>query len=186
MLENNIQMALQQQNIELEDAIDLREIKNVKLANQLLKIRRKKKQEKDQMIQQQNIQAQGEANAKQAEAAAFAEVEKQDALNRSEAELEEVKSQLDVRKMMQEANIKKELMAYEFQLNMQLKQMEAEVLKTKEKEKEDRKDQRTRIQATQQSEMIDQRNNQKPPKNFESSGNDILSGGFDLGTFGPR
>ena len=186
MLENNIQMALQQQNIELEDAIDLREIKNVKLANQLLKIRRKKKQEKDQMIQQQNIQAQGEANAKQAEAAAFAEVEKQDALNRSEAELEEVKSQLDVRKMMQEANIKKELMAYEFQLNMQLKQMEAEVLKTKEKEKEDRKDQRTRIQATQQSEMIDQRNNQKPPKNFESSGNDILSGGFDLSTFGPR
>ena len=186
MLENNIQMALQQQNIELEDAIDLREIKNVKLANQLLKIRRKKKEEKDQMIQQQNIQAQGEANAKQAEAAALAEVEKQDALNRSEAELEEVKSQLDVRKMMQEANIKKELMAYEFQLNMQLKQMEVEVLKTKEKEKEDRKDQRTRIQATQQSEMIDQRNNQKPPKNFESSGNDILSGGFDLSTFGPR
>ena len=186
MLENNIQMALQQQNIELEDAIDLREIKNVKLANQLLKIRRKKKEEKDQMVQQQNIQAQGEANAKQAEAAALAEVEKQDALNKSEAELEEIKSQLDVRKLMQEANIKKELMAFEFQLNMQLKQMEVEALKSKEAEKEDRKDKRTKIQATQQSELIDQRTNQKPPKNFESAGNDTLTGGFDLGAFDPR
>jgi len=69
---------------------------------------------------------------------------------------------------------------------MQLKQMEVEAVKGKEKEKEDRKDTRTKIQATQQSEMIDQRNNQKPPKNFESAGNDILGGGFDLGSFDPR
>ena len=54
-----------------------------------------------------------------------------------------------------------------------------------EKEKEDRKDERTKIQATQQSEMIEQRNSGKPPKNFESAGNDILGGGFDLGSFDP-
>ena len=77
-------------------------------------------------------------------------------------------------------------MQLEFQMNMQIKSMEAEAVKTKEKEKEDRKDERTKIQATQQSEMIDQRNNQKPPKNFESAGNDILGGGFDLGSFDPR
>jgi len=71
-------------------------------------------------------------------------------------------------------------------MNMQLKQMEVESIKNKEKEKEDRKDERTKIQATQQSEMIDQRNNRKPPKNFESSGNDILGGGIDLGGFSPR
>ena len=82
--------------------------------------------------------------------------------------------------------MKKELMALEFQYSMQLKNAETENLKSKEKEKEDRKDERTKIQATQQSEMIDQRNNQKPPKNFESAGNDILGGGFDLGSFDPR
>jgi hypothetical protein len=82
--------------------------------------------------------------------------------------------------------MKKELMELEFQYNMQLKNMEVEGMKSREKEKEDRKDERTKIQATQQSEMIDQRKSGKPPKNFESSGNDILGGGIDLGGFTPR
>ena len=77
-------------------------------------------------------------------------------------------------------------MQLEFQYNMQLKGMEVESFKSREKEKEDRKDERTKIQATQQSELIDQRNSGKPPKNFESAGNDILGGGFDLGVFDPR
>tara|TARA_R100000655_G_scaffold2015_1_gene7475 strand:- start:2231 stop:4654 length:2424 start_codon:yes stop_codon:yes gene_type:complete len=186
LLENNIQQAIQQQNIELEDAIDLREIKNVKLANQLLKVRRKKKQEKDQLMQQQNIQAQAEAQSKTQRDAAQTEMMKNQAISQSQAQLEEIKSQLELRKMMEEARVKKELMAFEFQLNMQLKQVEVEALKSKESEKEDRKDKRTKIQATQQSELIDQRTNQKPPKNFESSGNDTLTGGFDLGVFDPR
>ena len=77
-------------------------------------------------------------------------------------------------------------MALEFQYNMQLKDMEVKGQKSKETEKEDRKDERTRIQATQQSELIDQRNNQKPPKRFESSGNDIIGGVGDMSSFGPR
>ena len=186
MLENNIQMALQQKNIELEDAIDLREIKNIKLANQLLKIRRKKKQEKDQAIQQQNIQMQSQSNAQAAQAAAQADVQKNQALNASKAELMQIEAQIDAQKMQQEVAMKKELMALEFQYSMQLKGIEVEGMKSREKQKEDRKDERTKIQATQQSEMIEQRNSGKPPKNFESAGNDILGGGFDLGSFDPK
>jgi len=185
MLENNIQMAIQQQNIELEDAIDVREIKNIKLANQVLKIRRKKKIERDQVIAQQNIQAQAEANAQTQQVAAQAEVQKNQALTQSEAQLEQMKAQMESQKMQQEVAHKKELMALEFQYNMQLKGIETEGKKTKEKEKEDRKDERTRIQASQQSELIEQRNSGKPPKNFESAGNDILGGGFNLGAFEP-
>ena len=77
-------------------------------------------------------------------------------------------------------------MELEFNYNMRLRQMDNQTVNLKEKEKEDRKDQRTKIQATQQSELIDQRKNEKPPKNFESAGNDILGGGFDLGSFDPR
>jgi len=185
MLENNIQMALQQKNIELEDAIDLREIKNIKLANQLLKIRRKKKEEKDQAIQQQNIQMQSQANAQAAQAAAQTEVQKEQALTQSKAQLEQMKAQIDAQKMQQEAELKKQLMALEFQYNMQLKGVEVNGMKDREKQKEDRKDERTKIQASQQSEMIEQRNSGKPPKNFESAGNDTLGGGFDLGSFDP-
>jgi len=186
MLENNIQMALQQQLIELADAIDLREIKNIKLANQLLKIRRAKKLAKDQQMQQQNIQAQAQANAQTQQMAAQMETQKEQAKTSAQGQLESLKANLDSQKMLQEAEIKKQLMQIEFNYNMQLRSIDAEAKKTNEKEKEDRKDERTKIQATQQSEMIDQRNSGKPPKNFESSGNDILGGGFDLGSFDPR
>jgi len=186
MLENNIQMALQQQNIEMEDAIDLREINNIKLANQLLKVRRKKKFARDQQLQQQNMQQQTESNIQTAEAAANAEMQKNQAKVQAEAQLEQMKAQIDSQKMMQEVEHKKELMNLEFQMNMQLKSMEIEGTKSREAEKEDRKDERTKIQATQQSEMIEQRKSGKPPKNFESAGNDILGGGFDLGAFDPR
>jgi len=185
ILENNIQMALQQQTIELEDAIDLREIRNVRLANQLLKIRRKKKMDKDQAMQQQNMQQQAQLNQQSAQVAAQADVQKNQALNAGKAELMQMQAQVDSQKMMQEVQMKKELMALEFQYNMQLKSAEVEGKKVGEKEKEDRKDERTKIQATQQSEMIEQRNSGKAPKNFESAGNDILGGGFDLGSFDP-
>ena len=186
MLENNIQVALAKNGIELEDAIDVREIKNIKLANQVLKIRRKKKAQQDQLMQQQNIQAQAQANAQAQQVAAQAEVQKNQALSQSKIQVEQSKIQMEMQKMQQEAMLKKELMNHEFKLNMQLKQMETEILKERESKKEDRKDERTKIQATQQSELIDQRKKESPPKNFESSGNDIMGGGFGLNAFDPR
>jgi hypothetical protein len=186
MLENNIQMAIQQQTIDLEDAIDLREIRNTKLANQLLKIRRKKKMDKDQATAERNMQMQSQMNQQAAQVAMQAEVQKNQALTEGQAQLEQIKAQLESQRMTQEVEMKKQLMELEFQYNMQLKDMEVSGVKGREKEKEDRKDERTKIQATQQSELIDQRNNKKPPKNFESSGNDILDGSFGLGDFGPR
>ena len=182
VLENNIQMAIAQKSIDLEDAIDVREVKNIKLANALLKLRRKKKMERDQLIQQQNIQAQAQANQQSQQVAAQLEVQKQNALTQSKIQLEQAKSNFETEKLMREAELKKQLMAYEFQINMQLQKQQGEVLSEKDKMKEDRKDERTKIQATQQSELIAQRKNDLPPKNFESSGNDILGSGFDLGS----
>ena len=186
ILENNIQVALGQQNIELEDAIDLREIRNIKLANQLLKIRRKKKVQKDQKLQQENMQAQAEANIQQQESSAKLEIEKNQAVAQTAISIEQAKSNFEMEKLIQEAEIKKQLMQLEFDYNMQLKMGEGRGKDKAEKEKEDRKDNRTKIQASQQSEMIDQRNNNKPPKDFESSGNDTLGSVGDMSSFGPR
>ena len=182
MLENNIQIAIQKNGIDLEDAIDVRDIKNLKLANQLLKIRRKAKQVRDQEMQQQTIQAQSKANAESQQVAAQAEVQKQQALTQSKIELEQSKSGFESQKMQQEASLKKDLMNHEFQLNMQLKQMEMDTANSKENIKEDRKDERTRIQASQQSDLIEQRKSGTPPKKFESTGNDVM-GGIDMGGF---
>jgi len=185
LLENNIQMAIQQKAIELEDAIDVREIKNLKLANQLLKLRRKKKFENDRKIQLENIQAQSQSNAQAAQAAAQADMQKQQGVAQSKVQIAQAQTQFDIEKLEREAAIKKELMQFEFDLNIKLKEAESNVIKDKEKYKEDRKDERTKIQATQQSELIDQRKSGKPPKNFESAGFDNL-GGFGLEQFEPR
>jgi len=184
-LEQNIQVALQTQSIDLSDAIDIRSIRNIKLANQFLKHRQKLKRKQRLEEQQANIQAQAQANAEAAEKAALAEMQKQQALAETELQIEQGKSQFKIQQMQQEAEIKKQLMAEEFNYNMKLAQITANAQMNKEQEKEDRKDKRTKIQATQQSELIDQRKNDTMPKDFESSGNDVL-GGFGLGGFEPR
>jgi hypothetical protein len=186
MLENNIQTALSAGLIDLEDAIDIREIRNIKLANQVLKIRRKKKLQRDQAMQQQNIQAQAQANAQAQQVAAQAEIQKNQVITEQKAQLMQIESQLDERKMQMEVQSKMQLMQLEFQYNMQIRGIDAAKASDVEIEKEDRKDKRIQMQGTQQSELIDQRKNNTPPKNFESSGNDIMGGGFNLGSFEPK
>ena len=185
ILEQNIQIALQGGQIDLEDAIDIREVKNLKLANQMLKKRRKDKAARDQQAQQANIQAQAQANAQLAEQTAMAEAQKQQILTEQKLQLEKAKSDFEVQKMEREAQVKMQLMEQEFNYNMQLAQVQGQAKIQAEEFKEDRKDERTNIQATQQSELIDQRKNDLLPKNFESAGNDTL-GGFGLEQFGPR
>ena len=184
-LEQNIQVALQSGGIDLDDAIDIRQVRNLKMANQLLKLKKKKRQQENQAAQQANIQAQAQANAQASEAAALAEVQKQQALTQEKVSIEQAKSQFEIQRMQTEAQIKKQLMAEEFSYQIQLAQARAKAERDKEEKIEDRKDERTRIQATQQSEMIAQRQNDELPKNFESAGFDTL-GGFGLEQFEPR
>lgn len=180
LLEGNIQVALQRDQITLDDVIDVRNIKNLKLANQVLKMRRKKKAEQDRKIQMENIQAQSESNAKAAQSAAEVEMQKDQALTSSKANLLQVEHGFLIARLDREAELKERLMGVEFKFNQDLKQMDLQVINKKEENKEDRKDKRTKIQATQQSELIDQRKNNKPPKNFESDGFDSMGGGFQL------
>lgn len=184
-LEKSIQIALQTKTIDLADAIDIRQIQNIKLANELLKSRQKKRAEAEQAAKMANIQAQAEANAQAAEKAAVAEVQKQQALAQTEVQIQQAKSQFEIQRMEQEALIKKQLMAEEFNYQLQLAQLSAQTQREKEALIEDRKDKRVKIQGTQQSELIDQRQNDLLPKNFESSGNDNLDG-FGLEQFTPR
>ena len=184
-LEKSIQIALQSGAIKLSDAIDIREIQNIKLANTYLKFRQTENQEAERAAQMQNIQAQAQANSESAEKAAEAEVQKQQALAQTTVQIEQAKSQFEIQRMEQEAEIKRGLMAEEFSYQMKLAEMHAKANSQKEAQIEDRKDKRLQMQGTQQSELIDQRQNDLLPKNFESSGNDNLDG-FGLEQFTPR
>jgi hypothetical protein len=184
-LEKSIQIALQAGGIKLADAIDIREIQNIKLANTLLKFRQSENEAAERAAQMENIQAQAQANSEAAEKAAAAEVQKQQALAQTTVQIEQAKSQFEIQRMEQEAEIKRGLMAEEFSYQMKLAEMQAQVTSQKEAQIEDRKDKRLQMQGTQQSELIDQRQNDLLPKNFESSGNDNLDG-FGLEQFTPR
>jgi hypothetical protein len=133
----------------------------------------------------QNIQAQAQANAEASEKSAMAEVQKQQALTQEKLSIEQAKSQFEIQRLQTEAQIKKELMAMEFQYNMQLAEARAKAEKVNLDAVEERKDKRIKMQGTQQSELIDQRKNDTMPKNFESAGNDVL-GGFNLEQFSPK
>ena len=166
-LENNITTALTQQLIDLEDAIDLREVKNVKLANQLLKLRRRQKAERDQKREQENMQAQAAAQSQAQQAAAQAEMQKNQQKMQFDSELENTRSQNKINYLQQEVALKKELMQFEFDLNQQLNAQNRQ----QEMKLEDRKD---------------IREEKKTSKKFESSGNDILGGGIGLDKFNPQ
>ena len=184
-LQKNIQITLQQKEIDIEDVIDINDIKNLKLANQMLKLKRTQKAKKVQEAQQANIQAQAQANAELAEKSAMSEVQKQQALTSEKVAIEQAKAGFEMQRMQAEAQIKKELMATEFQYNIQLAQAQVGATQQKEKEIEDRKDKRIEKEGTQQSELIQQRQTEGMPKNFESSGNDVMGGFGDLSSFGP-
>ena len=173
MLEQNIQMALQQGGIDLEDAIDIREIKNLKLANDLLKQKRKKRIIQEQEAQQANIQAQAQAESQAKEQQAMFEVQKQQAISGANAELEKAKAQMEIQRMQVQAKLTEQEMATQFQYDMQLKQLEVQGMRDKEKAIEDRKDKRTKMEGTQQSEMIDQRNHDLLPIDFEKRNSDV-------------
>jgi hypothetical protein len=183
-LEQNIQIALSKGDINLEDAIDIRELKNIKLANQLLKVKRTKKQEMEQQMamQQQAITAQ--QNMQSQQMAAQTAMAKIQAEAQAKMQVKQAEVAFEIEKMKNEALLKEQLMQTEFQMQMQLKGLETQDLGKREKEKEDAKAKRISQQNSEQSKLINQRKNNLPPIDFES--NEDSLDGFDLAEFEPR
>ncbi len=168
-LEANIQMALSKGDINLEDAIDIREIRNLKLANQLLKMKRVKTQEREEkmamqkqaMIAQQALQAQ--------QMASQTALQKIELETRSKMQVKQAEVAFDMQRSENEAMLKSQLMREEFEYNMQLRGMEMSDLTSREQMKEDAKAKRISQQNTEQSKLINQRKNNLPPMSFESN-----------------
>jgi hypothetical protein len=184
MLEQNINMALSKGDINLEDAIDIREIKNLKLANQLLKLKRMKKEEQTIQREAQKQAMQAKINQQSQQMAAQAAMQKIQAETQSKMQIKQAEISFEIEKMKNEAELKKMLMAEEFQYNQQLRNMSETALQQREQEREGAKSERISQQNTEQSKLINQRKNNLPPQNFES--NEDSLDGFDMAEFSPR
>jgi len=176
-LEANIQIALQAKNIDVEDAIDLRQIKNLKLANQMLKVKRKEKAKQDQLAQQANIQAQAAAQAETAEKTAMAEVQKQQAISGANVEYEKAKSEFEKDRMQLQAQLDQQKMAQKHKNDMELARIQEQGITSREQQREEAKDKRIKMEGTQQSKMIQQRQTDSPAIDFQAES------GLDMSAF---
>lgn len=184
MLEQNIQMALSKQDISLEDAIDIREIKNIKVANQLLKVKRKQQMEKKQQQEMQKQQMTAQIQMQSQQMAAATAMKKIEMETQSKIQVVEAEASFDVKKKQNEAALKQKLMGLEFQYNMQLHAMQQAQMDDREAMREEGKKNRISMANTQQSKMIEQRKRNLPAFDFESH-EDSLDG-FDFAEFEPR
>ena len=183
-LEANIQMALSKGDINLEDAIDIRELKNIKLANQLLKVKRIAKQEREEQMAMQQQAMRQQANMQSQQLAAQTAMQKIQAESQGKMQVKQDEIAFEIEKMQAEAQLKAQLMEREFQYQMQIAGMQAQDLQQREDNREKAKASRISQQNTEQSKLIDQRKNNLPPINFES--NEDSLDGFDLAEFSPR
>ena len=183
-LEQNIQMALSKGDINLEDAIDIRELRNLKLANQLLKLKRVKKQEREEKMAMQKQAMVAQQNQQSQQMAGQVAMQKLQGELQGKMQLKQAESQFDLQVMEKEAELKMMLMDKEFQFNMQLAQINAGSLSQREQMKEDAKSKRISQQNTEHSKIVNQKKNNLPPLDFES--NEDSLDGFDLAEFEPR
>jgi len=183
-LEQNIQMALSKGDINLEDAIDIRELKNIKLANQLLKVKRKSKQDREEKMAMQSQQMQAQQQMQSQQMAAQAAMQKLQMESQAQMQINQAELQSKLNLREQEAQLKLMLMEREFEMNLKLRGMESSQLANREQSREDAKSKRISQQNTEQSKLINQRKNNLPPMNFES--NEDSLDGFDLAEFAPR
>ena len=183
-LEQNIQIALSSGDITLEDAIDIREIKNIKLANQVIKIRRAAREKDRQNPEIIRIQMNQQGQMQSQQLAGQIAAQKMQMESQLRMQEEQAKMQMEAEKMQMQAELKSQLMAEEFNYNIKLKDIEVDGLSKREDAKETSKDKRIDRQNTQQSKLIEQRKKDLPPINFESSEDNL--DGFDFGQFGPR
>ena len=183
-LEQNIQMALSQKDISLEDAIDIREIRNLKMANQLLKLKRRQKQEQEQQQQMQMQEMQSQQNQQSQQMAAQNAMQQVQVETQSKIQIKQAEVAFDIEKLKNEAELKKQLMQTEFDFNMQLRDISENALQGRENQREDAKSSRISQQNSEQSKLINQRKNNLPPQTFES--NEDSLDGFDMAEFNPR
>jgi len=183
-LEANINMALSKGDINLEDAIDIRELRNLKMANQLLKVKRIKKQERDEKFQMQQ-QAMASQQAQQLQQMkSGAEMQKIEMETQSKMKIKQAEIAFEIEKMNNEAMLKANLMKQEFAYNQELRNVSENALQSREDQREKAKSNRISQANTEQSQLINQRKNNLPPQRFES--NEDSLDGFDLAEFEPR
>ena len=156
-LEQNIQMSLQQKELDVEDAIAIRNMKDVNQAERLLVVRRKKRIAKQQEMAMQNSQMQAQSAQQAAQAASQAKMQEMQMEAQLEAQQLQLKSQLEAQLEQVKHQFRKEIELIKAQATLGFRTEEQEFKEKLEVLKEDRKDDRVKKQASEQSKLLSQR-----------------------------
>ena len=167
-LEENISIALRAGTIKLEDVIDIRETGNIKTANEVLKLKTVERGKEMQLQKQNEINMQTQGNIQSAQASSQSQMQVLQAEGQMKLQLAQQEAQNIKMKLELDGQIQSKLMEQKFQYDMQLAGMSNQLVNSRDKQKEEAKDNRTKLQATQQSQLIEQRKKDTPPVDFEN------------------
>jgi hypothetical protein len=156
-LEQNIQMSLQQKELDIEDAIAIRNMKDVNQAERLLVVRRKKRMAKQQEIAMQNSQMQAQQAQQAAQVASQAKMQEMQMEAQLEAQQLQLKNQLEAQLEQVKHQFRKEIELIKAQATLGFRTEDQEFKEKLEVLKEDRKDERVKKQSSEQSKLLSQR-----------------------------
>ena len=185
MLESNIDKALSKGVIFLDDAIDVRKISNIKLANELLKVRRRKREQQQQQFELQRIETQNQAQLQSTQMASQSKLQAIDAQTQGKLNEIEAERRAKIASINAEKEAKMELMQREFEYNLILQGQQEKIQSTREDIKHNRSIEKQDRLKSQESELISQRANKSAPKSFESS-EDNISGNIEMSELEPK
>jgi len=160
-LEQNIQMSLQQKEIDIEDAIAIRQLKDVNQAERLLVVRRKKRIARNQQIAMQNSQQQAQIQQASAQATSQAKQQEMQMEAQLKAQEMQMKSQLDAQMEQMKHEFRKEIELIKAQAILGVRSDDQEFKEKIEVFKETSKDKRVEKQAVEQSKLIAQRDGKR-------------------------
>lgn len=180
-LEQDIQIEIKNGFLGVEDKIDILNISNLKYANEILKIRKKKYIKEQQERKMQEIEAQKKANIESSQASAQSRLQEKQTELQGESQLESLKFQNDMAKMDKEYGYKMKIEELKGMLDMPKKDKEFQSQMDKERMKEDRKDERSVKEKTMESKITEQRQKEGSAIDFDVE-DDMLKE-FDLSEF---
>ena len=175
LLEQNINQSLAQKELDIEDAIAIRKLKDLEQAEKLLVIRRKNRIKSLMEQSRANSMAQAEANAMTSQAAMQAKIQEISAQLQADVQKEQAKAQLEIQKMQLEYELKMQLERVKSEVVVGLKEQDANVRTNIEQKKEKAKDERVKMQAVEQSKLISQRQGKRDELTPEPGSDDVVS-----------
>jgi hypothetical protein len=181
-LKQDLSLAIQEGTVDLSEKYQILDLAktNYKKAYEYMRFIRNRRQKQKMQEQQATMQMQTQGNIQSAQAAEEAKSQAYQQKKMIDLEYEKQMAQIRLMELQGKLQIEAPKDQQEFQQDVYLEKIKNLNMSNLAEYKEIAKDERTKLQATQQSKMIDQRKGEKAPIDFKNEQDMMLQNPFSL------